>query len=259
MNIDIVNDPDELRNVLPIVQSVWGMQNADQLVKDTLTAMKFHGGVVLMARENGKVIGINFSFPGFKNGQVYLYSHMTGVLEERKYNGTGFKLKKAQEEWARSNGYRLIVWTFDPLMSLNANFNIHKIGAISRKYLHNFYGNMEDSINFGLPTDRFIAERWLFVDPIRTRIPDHIIDPISIDPLKLSISDDIVGVRIPSNFVEMKKNSRDTSALFRKNSALIFESLFDLGFIVVDFDREKAYYTLSREKSVTEKLPAKIF
>ncbi len=259
VEIEIVQDPNELREVLPVVRSAWGMQNADQLVKDTLTAMKFHGGVVLLAKDSGKTVGISFSFPGFKNGHVYLYSHMTGVLEERKYSGTGYRLKKVQEKWALENGYKLIVWTFDPLMSLNANFNMHKIGAISRKYLHNFYGNMEDSLNFGLPTDRFVAEKWLSLDGTSVGNADQSIDPMERDPAVLSVHGDVVGVRIPADFVDMKKKTPDLAATFRKNSAMIFEELFSRGFVVVDFKRNENSYVLSRESGIIKNLPGRIF
>lgn len=259
MEIEVVEDPNELREVLPVVKSAWGMQSPDQLVKDTLTAMKFHGGVVLLAKDSGKTIGISFSFPGFKNGQVYLYSHMTGVLEDKKYSGTGFQLKKVQEKWAIENGYKLIVWTFDPLMALNAYFNIHKIGAVARKYLRNFYGNMEDSLNFGLPTDRFVAERWLNLERIEPGQPEYLIDPLTVDAENIPVSGDILGVNIPVDFVLLKRKSPSSAALFRKNSASVFETLFSAGFVVLDFNRRESFYVLSREDALQEKLPKRIF
>ena len=40
-----------------------------------------------------------------------------------------------------------MTWTFDPLVSRNARFNLTKLGAHAVEYLPDFYGAMEDGIN----------------------------------------------------------------------------------------------------------------
>jgi predicted GNAT superfamily acetyltransferase len=55
-------------------------------------------------------------------------------------------------------GIRLIVWTFDPLETRNAHFNLNRLGAIARKYLPNLYGLTTSPLHLGIPTDRLWAE-----------------------------------------------------------------------------------------------------
>jgi predicted GNAT superfamily acetyltransferase len=52
----------------------------------------------------------------------------------------------------------LVVWTFDPLETRNAHFNLNKLGAISRKYLPNLYGVTTSPLHYGLATDRLWVE-----------------------------------------------------------------------------------------------------
>ncbi len=52
-------------------------------------------------------------------------------------------------------------WTFDPLEIKNAYLNITKLGALSRRYVADFYGPSSSPLQAGLPTDRLYAEWWL--------------------------------------------------------------------------------------------------
>ncbi|EQD59237.1 chorismate synthase, partial [mine drainage metagenome] len=52
--------------------------------KDTINAMRFHGGLVCAAYDGEEMVGMQFSFPGFRRGKTYLYSHMTGIIEEKE-------------------------------------------------------------------------------------------------------------------------------------------------------------------------------
>ena len=45
MEVHVVTDPDEIREIVPVVKSAWGMQDLGQLVKDIVAAMRFHGGL----------------------------------------------------------------------------------------------------------------------------------------------------------------------------------------------------------------------
>ena len=52
-------------------------------------------------------------------------------------------------------------WTFDPVEIKNAFLNIHKLGAIVRRYEENFYGASSSRLQGGLQTDRLVAEWWI--------------------------------------------------------------------------------------------------
>jgi predicted GNAT superfamily acetyltransferase len=118
------------------------------------------GGQVLGAFDGERMIGFTLAIVGFTNGLVFLHSHMTGVLAEYRDRGVGRALKLFQREEALGRGIRLIVWTFDPLETRNAHFNLNRLGAISRKYFTNLYGFTSSPLHRGLPTDRLWAE-WM--------------------------------------------------------------------------------------------------
>lgn len=260
MNIDVVTDPDVIKDIVPVVRSAWGMQDMEQLVKDILAAMRFHGGLVLLAKDAGEVIGMHYSFPGYRNGRVYLYSHMTGVIQEKKYGGVGGALKLAQREWARSQGYNLVAWTFDPLMALNANFNFNKLGIFSRTYLRNFYGNMEDALNFGVPTDRLVAEWW--TDYTRPWLPEpesFANSPDLLEETDFKASGAIVGLHIPQDFVAVKKEDRDKAAKIRLALRGAFEHYLKNGYCVAGFNRGESYYSLAKDFQPAAKYGKNIF
>lgn len=260
MEVQIVTDPDEIREIVPVVQSAWGMQDLGQLVKDIVAAMRFHGGLVLLARDGKKVVGMHFSFPGYRHGMPYLYSHMTGVTNESKYGGVGRKLKLAQKEWAREHGFKLIAWTYDPLMALNANFNFNKLGVFSRTYLRNFYGAMEDSLNFGMPTDRFVAEWWLDYEKKVPLRPDTFAnDSNNLPGIVLNLESSTIGIHISQDFVALKKADGDKALKIRMATREAMETLFSKGFTAVDFNREGSYYTFARENEFVKKLGKNIF
>lgn len=260
MEVQVVTDPDEIREIVPVIKSAWGMQNLEQLIKDIVAAMRFHGGLVLLAREQGRVVGMHFSFPGYRQGQPYLYSHMTGVISESKYGGVGKALKLAQKEWAKQHGFKLIAWTYDPLMALNANFNFNKLGVFSRTYLRNFYGEMDDSLNFGMPTDRFVAEWWLDYEKNDPARPDAFLNALpNISGMDFNFDSSTIGLYIPGDFVAMKKSSREEAMKARLATREAMETLFSHGYAAVDFNRDESYYTFSRENKFVEKLGRNIF
>src|SRR6478752_4811786 len=88
-----------------------------------------------------------------------LHSHIAGVLPGLGGRHVGFALKLHQRAWAMLRGVGEIAWTFDPLVSRNAYFNLVKLAARPTEYLPNFYGAMLDSINGDDDSDRLLV-RW---------------------------------------------------------------------------------------------------
>ena len=58
-------------------------------------------------------------------------------------------------------GIGSIEWTYDPLRSKNAFFNIERLGAVARRYSPDHYGQVQSRFQQGLPSDRLVAEWWL--------------------------------------------------------------------------------------------------
>ena len=152
---------EELIKMSQLEQKVWGANPIP--IHQTLTTAK-NGGIVIGAYVEERMVGFVYSFPGYKNGEVYLCSHMLGIAEEFRNRGIGYRLKMKQAEEALKLGYRKIRWTYDPLESRNGNLNIAKLGAICTEYIENCYGEMDDELNKNLPSDRFNVE-WLVDSP----------------------------------------------------------------------------------------------
>jgi predicted GNAT superfamily acetyltransferase len=145
----------ELETMAALERKIWGGEPI--AVSQTATAMK-NGGIIIGAYEGERLVGFSYGFAGFKNGEIYLCSHMMGIDPEYQNKGIGYSLKIVQAEEARKLGYSKIRWTYDPLESRNAYLNIVKLGAICSDYIENCYGDMNDDLNRGLPTDRFNVE-----------------------------------------------------------------------------------------------------
>lgn len=141
--------------------AVWGYDPADMIPRRMFLLASRIGGQVLGAFAGSTLAGFAMALPGYRHGHPYLHSHMVGVLAEYRNLGLGRRLKLAQREDALARGFELMEWTFDPLEIKNAHLNIARLGAVVRRYKHNFYGPSSSPLQGGLPTDRVYAEWWL--------------------------------------------------------------------------------------------------
>ncbi|MBX3169167.1 MAG: GNAT family N-acetyltransferase [Candidatus Eremiobacteraeota bacterium] len=152
--------PTDLTALELLQQRVWGCSANEIVPAHLLQAHQHHGACVLEARLNGELVGLLYAVPG-PLGSDYLYSHLAAITPEMQGRGYGRQLKLTQASWARERGYRRIVWTFDPLQVLNARLNISRLGAVCNRYLVDYYGELDDELNRGVPTDRFEVDWWL--------------------------------------------------------------------------------------------------
>jgi predicted GNAT superfamily acetyltransferase len=146
---------EDFEKAVAFQQIIWG-ENIASLTH--MIAAGSHGGAVLLAVSHGEVIGFSYGFSGYKNGEAYLVSHMLAIHPDARDKGIGRKLKLEQRKWALEHGYDKMVWTFDPLETRNANLNLCKLGGYVKTYIENYYGFMNDKLNTGMPTDRFLLE-----------------------------------------------------------------------------------------------------
>ena len=239
----------ELEDVRALESRVWGEKEATP-VHQTLTAVK-NGGLVLGAFLDEKLIGFQYSFPGFDGTCVYLCSHILAVAPAYRSMGIGAKLKHAQRQESKKKGYSYISWTYDPLESANGYLNIGKLGAVCSTYVENCYGDMNDPLNADLPSDRFVVEWASAEDTKRAQplyMPDQIMDASLIQwtltdegfPSVTGIDEkwldhDVVSVAIPSAFQQMKEASPSLALDWRMRTRRVFQTCFATGFEVTDF------------------------
>jgi predicted GNAT superfamily acetyltransferase len=149
---------EEFQRCVALQREIWGEDDLEVEPATLFVVAEETGGQVLGAFDGERLVGYTLALVGFRDGTVYLHSHMTGVLAGYRDRGVGRALKLFQREEALERGIRLIVWTFDPLENRNAHFNLNRLGAIARKYLPNLYGTTTSPLHLGLPTDRLLAE-----------------------------------------------------------------------------------------------------
>ncbi|MFS0781654.1 GNAT family N-acetyltransferase [Bacillus sp. 1P06AnD] len=241
---------EELKSVQRLEELIWG--NGSTPLQQMLTAVK-NGGMVLGLYADGILAGFQYSFTGFKNGQVYLCSHLLGIHPEYRGKGFGKRLKWAQKEEASKKGYTLITWTYDPLESVNARLNISTLKAFSRTYVKDCYGDLGGILNHGLESDRFIVE-WL---PDHRHIGAEYLYTSKADPDLIQIGENTDGlpflktydflqfqasvdrcepilVPIPANFQKLKKENIELAKQWRKQTRELFQYFFSAGYVACE-------------------------
>jgi predicted GNAT superfamily acetyltransferase len=152
---------EELDDCVRLQGDVWGYADGDIIPRRVFVVARHIGGQVFGAFEeqSSRMIGFAMALPAVKRGgQSYLHSHMLAVDPDWRNAGIGQQLKWYQREEAVRRGITHMEWTFDPLEIKNAFLNIHRLGAIVRTYLSDFYGVSSSRLQKDLPTDRLIAE-----------------------------------------------------------------------------------------------------
>ena len=228
-------------------RDIWGAAERNVVPRELLLTMQLNGGLVHGAfLPDGRLVGFCFGFAGLRDGQLRLCSHQLGVIPELRGAGIGLELKQAQRNDARRLGYPLVSWTFDPLEARNAYINLHRLGCIARLYDRNHYGQMEDELNRGLPSDRFEAEWWL--DRPRARAP--VGQPVVMlrlagdEPIREAVdlaTAPAVLIAVPQDFQAVKKGSLELAQRWRLESRAALEAALAAGMIALDFRREGAY------------------
>jgi len=208
----------EFREAVRLQGIIWGFEDVDMLPVRLFVVASRIGGQVLGAFDGDRMVGFCIAIPGVKrDGGAYLHSHMLGVLAEYRNTGVGRALKMAQRDDALARGIDLIEWTFDPLELKNAFFNIERLGAIARRYVHNQYGATSSPLHGGLPTDRCVAEWWLR-SPRRSR-------PVT------------VRVAVPANIAELRTADPARARTIQTATGEMLERAFAEGNAVVGFER----------------------
>jgi predicted GNAT superfamily acetyltransferase len=154
----------DFHRCVQIAREVWADAELETEPHVTYVIADHTGGQVLGAFDGDTMVGFTKAFIGLHDHTPYLHSHMAAVLLSHRDRRVGRQLKLFQREDALRRGIRLIEWTFDPLETKNAHFNINRLGAISRRYIPNFYGITTSPLHRGMPTDRLLVE-WHLDSP----------------------------------------------------------------------------------------------
>ena len=227
----------------------WGYDTSDIMPRKAFLVMQKVGGQVLGAFDAdlpgasrhggpGSMVGFALSLPGVKTGsgspdgkpRPYLHSHMLAVRVGYRNRGLGVQLKLAQREDALKRGLILIEWTFDPVEIKNAFLNIHKLGAIVRRYIPSFYGVSSSRLQGGLPTDRLVAEWHLDSPRVKAILAGE-------NPAGLTLEERIT---VPASIYQWKASDEDRhrALAVQMQNRRRFQHAFSRGLAVLGFERD---------------------
>ena len=236
---------DELEACVQLQIETWGYDSSDIIPRKAFLVAQKIGGQVVGAFDTSlpgaspqggpeSLIGFAMSLPGVKTGigepRPYLHSHMLAVRERYRNRGLGAKLKLEQRREALSRNIHNMEWTFDPLEIKNAHLNIHKLGAIIRSYLVNFYGVSSSRLQGGLPTDRLVAE-WQLNSPRVVAI---------LEGRPRAGFTVLERIQVPASIYQWKasENDRERAIEVQLENRRRFQYAFDQGLAVLDFVRD---------------------
>jgi predicted GNAT superfamily acetyltransferase len=253
LTVRVLISNDEMLLVQGLEKDVWGMEPIP--THQTYTAAK-NGGLVIGAFDGEKLVGFSYGFPGFLNKKTFLCSHMLGILPTYQLMGIGKLLKEEQLKLAKEMGYDLITWTFDPLETRNAYLNVTKLYGIVDIYLENCYGEMNDGINKGLPTDRLqitwwinskrVDSKWMpdlttFVQPFYISLSKKG-NPLLQEPTVFNPTAEGYEVPIPHQIQSIKSSEPELALKWRMQTRSIFQKLFKAGYALVNVRKTEENY-----------------
>lgn len=289
IQIRILETPEEMRWVEDLQAIVWPGDERTIVPGYLITAAVHHGGVAIGAfasqgpvddpalpeaaaslESASSLVGFVFSFPGLystPDGPRLMHvSHMLAVHPGYRNAGIGFRLKRAQWQMVRNQGIDRILWTYDPLLSRNAYLNITRLGAVCSTYRENYYGEMRDGLNIGLPSDRFEVDWWVNTRRVQVRLsrtprpsldlahflagevnilltsqlgpagyPVPVINQEFLKPVSSSSPPALLLVEIPPDFQSLRGQDPTLALEWRLSTRECFKMLFQAGYLVTDF------------------------
>ncbi|MDP9242424.1 MAG: GNAT family N-acetyltransferase [Actinomycetota bacterium] len=238
--------------ILDVMIATWG---AHQLIpRELIRALQESGNVPYGAFVDGGMVGYVMGFLGDDAEGAHVHSHMLAVRPETRSGGIGRALKLAQRAQALEGGVSVVRWTYDPMLSRNAHFNLNKLGAHADRFHRNFYGEMEDQLNRGDRSDRFVV-RWDLDRPgpierppdgrpevVLTRTDDEPARPHRVGDPRVDEGTVAALVQLPPDYAELRRRGPALAEEWRNACADAFEDCFGAGMVALAFDRTSDAY-----------------
>ena len=247
-----------------VVRQVWEAKEIDILPAHALITIAKNGGIILGAYapegppESDGMVGIALGWPGLMQGRdgrpvLKHCSHQVGVMPSWRGKGIGFRLKLAQREAVIAQGATdMATWTYDPLQRVNAAFNIHKLGATSNTYMRDVYGELDDALNAGMPTDRLQVDWSLRGARVKAALAPKRqyrtwnLDEMEVlhsrptggvhrpDPAYLRLDGAPLAVPIPDSVVALRERDMRVLLEWRLFLRSVLEQAFAAGYVLMD-------------------------
>ncbi|SEN75631.1 chorismate synthase [Cryobacterium sp. TMT1-3] len=253
----VVSDESSLAGFLEIealFSRVWLLPPGESAIPSELLRSISHAGCnVTAARDQaGRIIGAAAAIVTPQSSSMY--SLIAGVAPGISDRGVGFALKQHQRAWGLARDLTEMTWTFDPLVSRNARFNLSKLGAHANEYVVDFYGPMQGEMNANDESDRLVAV-WPLTSAEATACSED--RPIAVDRPSYSPSDVLqegpdgnpvlvsangaLWCRVPTDIVALRAQNPEVAAEWRRRIRSIFTDVFASGQIARGVSRDGWY------------------
>ena len=248
-------------------REIWGPDFVDVVPATILMVSRRVGGVAGGAFDaNDRLIGFVFGISGVADGVLAHWSDMLAVRPEARRIGLGRRLKLYQRAQLLERGIRVAYWTYDPLMAVNARFNLNALGAHPIDYVDDMYGDTGSTLHRGLDTDRLVV-KWQLDDPgVERRIarerhlplPDATVARVALPgPTDSGAIDrsrptsDWVRIAVPADIVSLKATDPAEARRWQRSVREAFHEYLKNDYRVVDFcdgrEAEPPAYVLTTE------------
>ena len=257
-----LTDLADLTEVVRLYASIWGRAENPPMSLELLRAFTKAGNYVGGAFDGDRLVGACVGFFHAPTEDA-LHSHIAGVAPDLAGRHVGFALKLHQRAWAMLRGVGEIAWTFDPLVSRNAYFNLVKLAARPVEYLPNFYGAMLDTINGDDDSDRLLVS-WRLRDPAvvaacaghaaASRFDDEVADGAVVavgigadgGPEAGRLDGSVLLVAVPEDIASLRAADPDLARRWRSAVRDALTTLVADGGRISGFDRA-GWYVVRRE------------
>lgn len=253
VEIRLLEDMTEIRLCENIQKFAWGMEDDGVVPAPQMNAVNYSGGLIAGAFFEGQLVGFIYGFLAKHNHAadegVGLHSHMMAVIPSFQGKGLGRQLKWFQRDWCLERDINWVSWTYDPMQAANARLNLEHFAAYANHYKVNIYGHMDDALNRGMPTDRFLAW-WPLQDQAvrklkeaKSRMPVNHLATLAAALKKttkgfeknLNLKDSIISVEIPKSLLTLMQINTSEALEWRLQAREVFLHYFAKGYTAKRF------------------------
>ena len=282
IDIRLLTQLPELHEAVTLQTIYWGSVVESLVPAQMMFTIVKSGGHVIAAFDGKRMVGVLIGLLATSGtparDHLVIYSKRMLVLPDYRGQGIAQDLKFRQLQTAREQGIGRVTWTYDPLLAVNAHFNIRKLGAISDDYVENYYGQDVDDYGLSIQgiSDRLIVQwdanspgveqrlmKQFKSDELAQYLEGHKLSIINLSQVEKDIpyptdaiklhKNLVVMLEIPRDFRELVNTFPEVARSWRQQTRRLFTTyLCDRHYRVIDFvtgyyeGSERAFYVLQR-------------